>query len=118
MFRGEQLTIPVGGAAGAADVYVSGPDLFLPTNSLIMSCNRTTLAISSDPRLTPLGLHGGTVATHALSLGSPAIDAGNAGGLATDERGLGFSRSVGAAADIGAFERQAGEDELFYSGFD
>jgi hypothetical protein len=106
------------GSAGGADVYVSDPDVFLPTNSLIVSCNRPTISIKTDPILTPLGLHGGSVPTHALSATSPAVDAGSAGGLATDERGAGYSRAVGASAVIGAFERQANEDELTYSGFE
>ena len=45
----------------------------------------------------------------ALLPGSPAIDAGSnavaqAAGLTTDQRGPGFSRIVGAAVDLGAFE--------------
>jgi hypothetical protein len=45
------------------------------------------------------------VPTMALQPGSPAVDAGsNPLGLITDERGSGFARVNGAAADIGAFE--------------
>ncbi len=40
--------------------------------------------------------------THALVFGSPAIDAGGATGLTTDQRGI--ARPQGAAHDIGAFE--------------
>ena len=74
--------------------------------------------ITADPRLTPLAYHGGPVQTHALLAGSPAIDhGGNRDSLSTDERGTGFARIVGAAADIGAYERQLGDDEIFYDGF-
>jgi hypothetical protein len=104
--------------SGPADVLIQGAAAFQPGSSLIVSCNRTTLSIQEDPKLTPLALHGGTVRTHALSTGSPAIDTGTSGGLPTDERGSGYPRVVGAAADIGAYERQATDDELFYSGFD
>lgn len=78
-------------------------------NNLIMS---TTVAvppdtIRTDPLLLPLADNGGPTQTHALAPGSPAIDAGNnAAGLATDERGVPFARSVGAGPDIGAFELQ------------
>jgi len=104
---------------GPADIYLAdNPSAFQPTNSLITSCNCSTLSIATDPRLAPLAIHGGAQRTHALSIGSPAIDAGSAGGQTTDERGTGYARAVGAAADIGAYERQANDDELFYSGFD
>jgi len=75
--------------------------------------------IVANPLLTPLAYRGGPTPTHGLSIGSPAIDAGsNADLLATDQRGPGFAREVGAHADIGAFERQADDDQLFYGGFD
>lgn len=66
-----------------------------------------------------LALNGGTTFTHALAIGSPAIDAGlNAlaldeasVALATDQRGAGFDRivkglgtSAAATVDIGAYE--------------
>jgi hypothetical protein len=55
--------------------------------------------------LQPLADNGGPTHTHALSAGSPAIDAGdNPFGLINDQRGAGFPRTTGAAADIGAFE--------------
>ena len=44
-------------------------------------------------------------ATQRPQPGSPVIDAGNnAKGLTTDQRGVGFARVVGAAADMGAIE--------------
>ncbi len=65
-----------------------------------------------NPLLDPLADNGGPTRTHALQLGSPAIDSGDPGlGVATDQRG--FPRytlaSAGAApgrtgSDIGAFE--------------
>ena len=70
----------------------------------------------ADPMLGPLANNGGPTQTHAPLTGSPAIDAGNAGGctdnlgaiLTTDQRG--FRRPVfGKSAlrcDIGAFELQ------------
>ena len=67
-----------------------------------------------DPLLGDLADNGGPTLTHALLLGSPAIDAGGIDNLidgpANDQRGTGFNRAVdfdGDAApqvDIGAFE--------------
>lgn len=59
------------------------------------------------PLLLPLGKYGGATQTHALTSGSPALDAGSC----TDMRGdpvtedqRGVSRPQGMACDIGAFE--------------
>ena len=69
--------------------------------------NQPTDLTNSDPMLGPLQLNGGETPTHAFSCSSPAVDAGtNFAGLATDQRGDGFPRTVGSATDIGAFELQ------------
>ena len=61
--------------------------------------------ITTDPGLLPLADNGGPTATHGLASGSVAIDAGRpATGLFFDQRGRGFPRTIGASADIGAFE--------------
>ncbi|HVT33277.1 MAG TPA: choice-of-anchor Q domain-containing protein [Rhodanobacteraceae bacterium] len=61
--------------------------------------------ITTDPGLLPLADNGGPTRTHALAPDSVAIDAGRPfPGLFFDQRGSGFPRSNGAAADIGAFE--------------
>jgi hypothetical protein len=53
----------------------------------------------------PLGKNGGPTPTHALLIGSPAIDAGTAEGCpATDQRGV--LRPQGKACDMGSLERQ------------
>lgn len=67
-----------------------------------------------DPRLAPLGDYGGPTPTHALKLGSPAVDAGDPAAIAGqgnvrlfDQRRTGFDRILGTAIDIGAFEQAA-----------
>ena len=61
--------------------------------------------VGVDPGLAPLANNGGPTATHALPAGSPAIDAGRSLRMPlVDQRGL--PRPVGAAHDIGAYERQ------------
>jgi len=72
-----------------------------------------------DPQLTPLGDHGGPTPTHALSATSYAIDHGNDVNMfGTDQRGSGYTRDVNGIADIGAYERQIVDDEIFYSGME
>jgi predicted outer membrane repeat protein len=64
-----------------------------------------------DPMLGPLADNGGPTMTHALLIGSPAIDAGpnpvpTFVGNDFDQRGTGFARIVFGVADAGAFELQ------------
>jgi len=73
--------------------------------------------LTGDPLLAPLAHNGGRTQTHALGVGSTAIDAGsNPDALDFDQRGTGFSRANGKAVDIGAFE--TGNDRIFTDGFD
>lgn len=66
----------------------------------------------ADPKLQPLANNGGTTKTHAFSVGSPALDAGDAmitGLPSTDQRGnvrnaYGATVEQTAKPDIGAFE--------------
>lgn len=77
------------------------------TNDLI---ERSTLplpagTLSVNPLLAPLANNGGPTKTHALLNGSPAINRGNnIRHRQYDQRGPGFVRVKGTAADIGAFE--------------
>lgn len=96
--------------AGANNLVMVAPGITLPPDTL-----------DGDPLLQPLGDNGGKTRTLALGDGSPAIDTGNnAAALEFDQRGGGFPRVVGAAADIGAFEVQEQEpdDIVFKDGFD
>jgi hypothetical protein len=71
-----------------------------------------------DPRLGPLQDRGGPTWTFAPQGGSPAIDAGDdsvTNSFATDQRGTGFARRVGAHVDIGAFEVEAGNAPVITS---
>jgi hypothetical protein len=69
--------------------------------------------LSADPLLGPLQDNGGPTETMAPASGSPAIDAGSAFGLTTDQRGLqrpcDFASlpNAGDGSDIGAVELQA-----------
>lgn len=52
-----------------------------------------------------IAFNDGPTQTHALEPGSPAINAGTDQiGLATDQRGTGFPRTIGLETDIGAYE--------------
>lgn len=112
------------GAAFAADLATDGALAMSGANNLIVAADAAiTLpadTLATDPLLLPLALNGGPTRTHALRAGSPAIDAGNnAADLDFDQRGSGFVRVAGAAADIGAFEiQQPAGDSIFKDGFD
>jgi hypothetical protein len=76
-------------------------------HNIVMSASPAPPAdtITADPGLLPLADNGGPTPTHALASNSVAIDAGRPSpGLFADQRGVGFPRTIGAAADIGAFE--------------
>jgi hypothetical protein len=63
--------------------------------------------IGEEAKLVALANNGGPTRTHALQSDSPAIDTGsNPFGLTSDQRGDGFARVLGAAADMGAYERE------------
>ncbi len=65
-----------------------------------------------DPLLGPLADNGGPTQTHALLLGSPAIDAGDPSFTPppdVDQRGSPFARVFGGRIDMGAHERQTGD---------
>ena len=69
------------------------------------SCNPdgATDQSSTDALLDPLADNGGPTLTHALGVGSPAIDAADSDACpATDQRGV--TRPQGAGCDAGAFE--------------
>lgn len=106
----DDVFAPGGTVEGSHDLIVAALSLDVPPDTL-----------GGDPMLLPLADNGGRTMTHALADGSPAIDAGdNPLGLATDQRGDGFVRVFGGAADIGAFEVQpaAPADRIFADGFD
>ena len=72
--------------------------------------------IQANPFLGPLEDNGGPTLTHALRLGSTAIDAGDPDFVSPpdfDQRGVGFPRLFGSRIDIGSFELQeAAETQL------
>jgi len=95
---------------GAANIVNAADDaITLPADTL-----------NVDPLLESLADNGGSTRTLALGEGSPALDAGNnAAGATFDQRGEGFARESGVAADIGAFEVQQPEnDRIFADGFE
>lgn len=101
------------------DVFSQNPLATSGSHNLVGSAENVTLpagTLRCDPHLLPLASNGGLTPTHALAGDSCAIDAGNnTAALAFDQRGEGYPRVVGAAADIGAFELP---DRIFADGFD
>lgn len=107
----------------AADLATDGTLAVTGANNLIGFADAPIAlppdTIHGDPQLSPLAWNGGPTQTLALDSGSPAIDAGNnAANLATDQRGGGYVRVYGPAADIGAYEVQPTPDVIFANGFD
>jgi hypothetical protein len=110
---------------GFVDLYVESPHTLSGSHNLIISANQSIPGggtLTSDPKLTPLANHGGETRVHALLAASPAVDAGivvsTPVGNGWDQRGTSYPRFVGVAPDIGAYERQVLDDEIFYDGFD
>jgi hypothetical protein len=88
-------------------------------NNLITS---STIPVPPDtitdcPHLNPLADNGGPTRTNALRIDSPAMNHGNnVEDFDTDQRGM--PRVFGSSADIGAYEWNAPDDHLFFSGFE
>ncbi len=113
-----------------SDLYiVSGHGQLSGADNLVIATNISpptgVITVMTDPKLGPLQLNGGRLATHALLRGSPAISQGNhdtsfpPNDLNTnDERGPGYSRTSDAAGnvttDIGAFQF----DHIFFDDFE
>jgi predicted outer membrane repeat protein len=93
---------------GDTSVITSGGNNLIGTSNVIAAFNQSgDITGVTDPGLDPLADNGGLTQTHALQAGSAAIDAGsNPNNLTFDQRGDGFDRVFGSAADIGAFEVQ------------
>ncbi len=117
----------VAGVTHDISKYGSAADASNGANCLITASDVVPPAdtIFTDPLLYPLANNGGLTRTHALAVGSPAINAGNnngngGAGYSYDQRGPGFARVIGANADIGAFEKQNAldGDVIFINGFD
>ena len=90
-----------GNDIGPGASYVRGANNLIEKSAIPLPAD----TISANPLLAPLANNGGPTKTHALLNGSPAIDHGNNfRHRLYDQRGPGFVRVKGAAADIGAFE--------------
>ena len=77
----------------------------------------TGTALATDPLLGPLTDNGGPTQTHALLVGSPAIDAGPTPvptfpGNEYDQRGPDYTRVGNGTTDIGAYEVQPPDPEV------
>lgn len=104
--------------ASTPAITISGShNLVRHTNESVTMPNGT---LTCAPGLGTLGNHGGPTQTIPLLPVSCAIDAGNANSQTFDQRGQGFPRVIGTAADIGAFEYSATAPEgvIFADGFE
>jgi len=85
-----------------ANCGVRKPTFFDKNVSNDESCGTDPALIIADPLLGPLANNGGPTRTHAIKLGSYAIDGATQCTEATDQRYV--ARPQGAACDIGAYE--------------
>ena len=106
----------------AADLDISHSSGVTGSHNLVMQTDYSPsglIATTGNPRLVRLGFHGGITRTCAVQSFSPALEQGYLYTfLFDDQRGLGYERSVGFGPDIGAYERQDGDDEIFADSFD
>jgi hypothetical protein len=98
-----------------ADFTSLGHNLIQSASNCDIGGDTTGNILGQDPQLGLLADNGGLTKTRAPTAGSPVVDAGSAAApgsgagdacAATDQRG--FVRPLGAACDIGAFERSGG----------
>lgn len=122
------ITRPTNGGTSASVLNLS--DSLLHTTPAVGVVNGANLRnqFSTDARVQPLTIEPGRnfVPVHPIPADSPAIDAGaNPAGLATDQRGAGFVRTIDAEpcrrplvdrTDVGAYEYRA--DTIFCHGFE
>lgn len=89
------------------------------TNNIMKDVNSSHCTVNgpvtiADPNLGPLQNNGGPTFTHALPIGSPAVDGGNSSGCTDDTGGFitvdqrGLHRPEGTRCDEGAFEVELG----------
>lgn len=121
--------INLGNTVISNNLAVSNPDLYVLPGSTLQSVGGNLIEsltgynngifvapddqLGLNAQLLPLANNGGNVPTHGLNGSSPALNTGwnaaatdpfSAQALATDARGVGYSRIVGARVDKGAFE--------------
>lgn len=105
-------TSVVGGGDSSATITSLGHNL---TDDDASFLNQPSDLTETDPRLGPLQNNGGETATHMPLGGSPALDRGNSGSIASDQRGrprrydvAGIPTAAGGDdSDMGAVEAQA-----------
>ena len=98
-------------AAGGLQLHSTYAGVVVTGANDLVSGGGGAIELPPDTLIAPAGLldlaaNGGPTRTQALGPDSPAIDAGNNfANFTDDQRGAGFPRVRGAAADIGAYER-------------
>jgi len=91
-------------------LFSDGYNLIQTNGGLTLTGTNTGNKINVPAQLGPLFDNGGPVLTHAPAASSPAIDAGNAPGPATDARGIArpfdipWATNGSSLFDLGAFE--------------
>lgn len=100
------------------DIAAANNTIITGSNNVIHHTSATVQVPANThvclPQMGSLGSHGGPTPTVPLYDANCGRDAGLANGFSIDQRGPGYPRVVGTAADIGAFEFN---DLIFANGF-
>ncbi|WP_193212765.1 right-handed parallel beta-helix repeat-containing protein [Luteolibacter marinus] len=101
-------------SARAAYTFDQGGNLFDAVETRFPSNPSSTSVSVADAGLGEFGFHGGFTRTIPILAHSPALDLGIpiAAAPEFDQRGEGFQRQVGPAADAGAYELQFNPDDV------
>ncbi|MBI1918423.1 MAG: FG-GAP repeat protein [Planctomycetes bacterium] len=108
----ESTIIANNAAVSAGTDLVNAGSIIAANNNLVQNGvtgsapgSETGNLIGQDPLLGLLRANGGPTPTQVPLPGSPVLDKGsNPRGFATDQRGVGFTRTIGEQTDIGAVE--------------
>lgn len=113
--NGQRVSPECGGVLGPTSPRLRTSGGNLAADATCSTLTATGDRLNVDPLLGPLASNGGTTQTHALQIGSPALDRAGftpAGGFCAtiDQRGLPRPINVGGGlfCDSGAFELQPG----------
>jgi hypothetical protein len=97
-----------------ADCYTAGSDFAAVSENIDTDSSCAGFTLSADPLLGPLANNGGPTHTHALTGGSPAIDAApdctTVGGVPVPVDQRGMPRPAGPDCDLGSYEAEEGTE--------
>jgi hypothetical protein len=89
---------------GTDEITSDGTGSTTVVDSIVQGGFSGVNVLNVNPLLAPLANNGGFTQTHALSAGSPAVDAGGVNSVCATNDQRGVTRPQGSACDMGAYE--------------